>query len=218
MKRTLATWRTAAVGTALACGLLTAAPGHATTTPDGVASLGSITVSIDGQDESMAPLAQCDVDGQTTNSTPGDRIAGVASYGAGHSACTTDTTANTTTSTATGSRFELDALLPYGGPRIRLSSWQVTCSATTHGTNTGWSYSGLSGIPALPQQVPQNYTVPIHGSGGQLVADAIFNEVVLPDPNDGSITLNMLHVVLFPDGGPASGDIYVGQTACSPTF
>lgn len=217
--RTLATWRIAAVGTVLASGLVVAAtPGHATTTPDGVASLGAVNVVVDGQNDTLAPLAQCDVSGQTTDSTVGDGVGGVASYGTGNTSCTKDTTANTTTSTGSGTRFELDALLPYGGPRIRLSSYQVTCTATTKGTNASWSYSGLSGISGLPQQIPNNYTVPIHDSDGQLLANAIFNEAILPNPNDGSITLNMLHFVLFPDGGPASGDIYVGQTACSPTF
>jgi hypothetical protein len=47
--------------------------------------------------------------------------------------------------------------------------------------------------------------------------------VILPDPNDGSITLNMMHIQLFPNGVPSgsgtqlSGDVYVGSTSCSPT-
>jgi hypothetical protein len=46
--------------------------------------------------------------------------------------------------------------------------------------------------------------------------------ITVPNPNDGSITLNMIHFILFPQGTPPNttpltGDVYVGSTACSPT-
>jgi hypothetical protein len=62
----------------------------------------------------------------------------------------------------------------------------------------------------------------VKSDNGKLLANVILNEVILPDPNDGSITLNMMHIQLFPNGvpknsTPMSGDIYVGSTSCSPT-
>jgi hypothetical protein len=213
------TLRLGAVGAAIVAGLLAATPaGAATTPPDGIANLGSAAVTTNGQTDSISPLAPCDVDGQTTANSSGGAIAGTVSFGGGTTSCTRDTTANTTASTANGTRFQLDALVPYGGPRIRIASYQVSCTATTGGTSAGWSFSGLSGITGLPQQIPANYTMPITGSDGTHLADAIFDEVLLPNPNDGSIALNLLHIKLFPDGGPTTGDILVGSTACAPTF
>ena len=67
-----------------------------------------------------------------------------------------------------------------------------------------------------------DYTIPVKAANGHLLANVILSEVILPNPNDGSITLNMVHIILFPNGTPPgttsmSGDIYVGSTACSPT-
>lgn len=220
------TLRLGTVGAALVAGLLAAAPAGAATQaataaatpPDGIAALGSASVTTSGETGSISPLAPCDVNGPTSASSTGGSIPGSVSFGGGTTSCTRDTTANTTASTANGTRFELDALVPWGGPRIRVAGYQVSCTATTGGTSAGWSFSGLTGLTGLPQQIPTNYTVPITGSGGTHVADVIFDEVVLPNPNDGSIALNLMHIKLFPDGGPTTGDILVGSTACAPTF
>jgi hypothetical protein len=187
-------------------------------TQDGTASVGSATV-VDGDlVNTLTPLAGCTVHAPGSGSTAGAEIPDVVSFGNGTSSCTRNTSANTTTSTATGARFQLTALQPYGGPRIRLANYTVSCTATTDGTSAGWSFSGLAGLPDLPQQIPADYTVPITDADGQLLANVIFNETILPYPNDGGITLNLMHIVLFPDGGPLSGDIYVGSTSCAPTF
>ena len=186
-------------------------------TPDGVASIGSATISMAGSANQLTAVAQCNVDGQATNSTAGPSIAGVVSFGAGTTKCVKNVTRNTTMSTAVGTRFQLDALDQAGGPRIRLANYQVTCNATTRGTTASWQFSGLTGVGALPRNIPSNYTMWIRGSAGQIVARAIFNEVPLSHPNDGSITLNLLHIKLMPASG-LSGDVIVGATACSPTF
>lgn len=219
--RTTMVWKISAIGTVLAASLALATPSAmaAPATPDGVASLGNANiVEADGTSDSISPLAICDLNGQATDSSTGGSIDDMVSYGKGTTSCTKDTAANTTTATAKGSRFVLDALMPYGGPEIKLNGYQVTCTANTAGTNASWSFSGLTGLSGLPQQIPSNYTKPITGTGGKVVANAIVNEVILPDPNDGSITLNLIHFKLFPNGdGPISGDIYVGSTACTPT-
>lgn len=209
--------RIVTIGLALVAGLcLGAAPGQAAT-PDGTASLGAANVDItDAGPAVIDPLAPCDVDGQTSGSTAGGSIPRLVSFGSGTTSCTRDTTANTTHVTGSGSRFQLD-LTRYGGPRIRLASYQTFCSATTGGTNAGYSFSGLTGISGLPQPIPANYPVQVTATDGTVLATAIFNEIVVPDPNDGSSTLNMIHFT-FPAGGPVTGDIYVGSAACAPTF
>ena len=143
------------------------------------------------------------------------------SYGSATSSCAVDQAAHTSKSTASGTAFALTALQSYGGPQIKVANYQVTCTATTNGTNAAWQFSGLTGI-SVPQHVPNDFVVPVSSASGHLLANVILNEVILPNPNDGSITLNMIHVVLFPNGvppgtTPMSGDIYVGSTACSPT-
>jgi hypothetical protein len=185
---------------------------------DGIASVGSATIMAQGHANSLAAVAQCNVDSQPTNSAVGPSIAGVVTYGSGHSSCTRNVLANTTKSTATGTQFQLDALVAAGGPRIKVSNYQVTCRSTTAGTNVSWSFTGLTGLGNLPQNIPSRYTVPVYGYGGHLIAKAVFNDVSLSHPNNGGIALDMLHLELFPNGGgPYTGDVIVGTTACSPT-
>jgi hypothetical protein len=117
---------------------------------------------------------------------------------------------------AGGSRFQLD-LTRYGGPLIRLAGYQVSCAATTGGTMAGWSFAGLTGISGLPQRIPTNYSVAVKATDGTVLATAIFNEVILPNPNDGGITQNLIHIA-FRANGPITGNLYVGSTACVPTF
>jgi hypothetical protein len=208
----------AALATALTAAALLAVPAAATAA--GVASAGSATIVRDGVPLPVAPVGPCSLTGHQHGTSNGATEAGLVTYGPATSHCTLDTTAHTSTSTAKGTGFVLTALQDYGGPLIRVADYQVTCTATTGGTNASWSFGGLTGI-AVPQQIPRDYTVPVT-SNGTVLADVILNEVILPSPNDGSITLNLIHIVLFPQGTPPNatplrGDIYVGATACSPT-
>lgn len=185
-------------------------------TPDGVASIGSATIAMAGQADQLAAVAQCNVDTQPTSSASPSSITGVVSFGAGNTSCTRDLARNTTTSTATGTNFKLNALTQAGGPMLSITNFQVSCHATTAGTTASWRFSGMTGLGAMPRFVPDNYTRSIFSNTGQLLARAVFNEVTYPQPNDGSISLNMLHLKLFASSG-ATGDIIVGNTACSPT-
>jgi hypothetical protein len=216
-------FQSAIVGTFVLAGLLTgltpASAAHATAA--GVASAGSAGVVRNGNTVTVAPVGQCSLTGKKNGSSAGATKNGIVSYGSATSTCATDATAHTSNSTATGSAFTLSALTSYGGPTIKVASYQVTCSATTSGTNASWQFSGLTGV-TIPKQVPTDYTIPIKAANGKLLADVIMNEVILPSPNDGSITMNLIHIKLFPNGvpkntKPMSGDVYVGSTACSPT-
>jgi hypothetical protein len=208
-----------AVGATLA-GALTAAASPATVA--GTASAGSAHVVRNGHTFTVPAVGPCSLTSTPHGSSSGVTEVGIVNYGAASATCSTDQTAHTSKSVATGSNFALSALQSYGGPLIKITSYQVSCSATTGGTNAAWQFSGLTGL-TVPQQVPNNYTEPVKSASGTLLANVILNEVILPSPNDGSITLNMVHIILFPNGTPAgttplSGDIYVGSTACSPTI
>ncbi|MGQ0838503.1 hypothetical protein [Actinokineospora sp.] len=205
---------------AAAAGLLVGATPALAANPPGVAALGSASFVKGGVTTNVPMAAQCTVDGTTTATSTGITAAGVK-FGGGRSTCATtvvdpDTETTTTKSESLGERFELSALVSAGGPRLRIAGYRVTCAATQGGTNASWSFTGLTGIPALPTPLPANYVHQLKKSNGTVLATATFNELTLPVPNDGSIALAMLHIRFLPASGVA-GEVIVGATACSPT-
>ncbi len=201
-----------------ACGLLVgAAAANATAaTAAGTASLGSASVVIDGTNTTIDALAPCDLAHPGEFSTEGVTRDGVADFGKGSTSCATDTAHKKNTMSANGADFRLTALRAYGGPEIGFSSYQAGCAGATSQSSAQFSMGGYYGIQ-LPEKVPANYsvTVPGNGQGAKPLAKLTFGEVVPAPQQDGSITMNALHVQLFPDGGPASGDIYVGSVHCT---
>ncbi|WP_447005989.1 hypothetical protein ACRAKI_05675 [Saccharothrix isguenensis] len=211
--------RVGALTAALVLGLVAAPPAWAAN-PAGVASVGSAEFTKAGTLVSVPPLAPCAVDGTTSNQSEAVVRQGVR-FGAGTSTCTTAVVdeangTTTTTSEAIGTDFELSALLSAGGPRLRVANWKVTCTGTESGTHAGWSIGGLRGFPGLPQEIPPNYVHQVTTSDGTVLATATFGETVLPDPNDGSIAITMLHI-RFTEASTVTGEVRLGETACSPT-
>ncbi|UVS78332.1 hypothetical protein [Actinokineospora sp. UTMC 2448] len=197
----------------------TAAPALAAN-PAGVADTGSAAFGNDDIQVSIAPIAPCSVDGQTT-ADAGMRAAYGVKFTSGTSSCTrtvldADTSTTETLATAEGTGFELSALVPAGGPRIRIDKWRVACTGTQVGTNVTWSYEGMSGLSALPDPVPKNYVREIRKVDETLLATATFNAVTYSSPNDGSIAMSMLRIRFEPGSG-MTGEVLLGNTACSPT-
>jgi hypothetical protein len=187
------------------------------TASDGTASLGSTAFGRTNQSQILVgPMAPCDVHGTTSNSSGPIAKNGVT-FGGGTSSCTTTTAngAKTTKSVATGKNFDLTALVGGGGPRIRMASYSATCNGSSTGTNAGWAFGGLSGVTGLPAQIPSNYVYQVKKSNGTVLAEITFGEFIIPDPSDGSISLNALHI-RFKPGSSYTGDIILGSTACSP--
>jgi hypothetical protein len=212
--------RVGAVTAALVLGLVTAAPPASAANPAGVASVGSAEFTKAGTRVTVAPLAPCAVDGTTSNSSEAVSRTGVR-FGAGTSSCTTavvdpDNGTTTSTSEAVGTEFELSALMSAGGPRLRVAKWKVTCAGTVSGTNAGWAADGLQGFTGLPAQIPTNYVHEVKASDGTVLATATFGETTVPNPNDGSIAMTMLHL-RFTEASTLTGDVVLGATACSPT-
>lgn len=210
--------RVGAVAAALAIGA-TGTPALAAA-PAGVASAGSADFTKDGRHVVVPPHARCAVEGPTTASSPAVSASGIR-FGASESACTTtvvDAEHNTTTtkSEATGTGFELSALMSAGGPRLKVGKWKVTCDATDAGTTAGWSMGGLSGFAGLPEQIPNNHVHEVKNGNGTVLARVTFSEVVMPEPNDGSIALTLMHFRFTPESG-VSGTVKIGETACAPT-
>ena len=216
--RTLA-WRTGLATMLLVAGLGAGTQTALADTPAGVADLGSADFTKAGTTITVPTLAPCGVDSAASASSSAVRKTGLT-FGGGSTSCVTtvvnpETEETTTKSQATGTDFELSALVSAGGPRIRLHSYQVTCTATQTGTNASWTFAGLSGISGLPSPVPTNYTKAItKPNNGPVLANAVFN--ILQLPGDGSISMTMLRITFAPASG-ITGSVTLGNAACSPT-
>ncbi|MCG8918709.1 hypothetical protein L6E12_23285 [Actinokineospora sp. PR83] len=205
------------VAAALAVGVTAGAAPALAATPPGVASGGSAAFTRAGVRTTIPEVARCAVTGPTS-ATSGTITQGGVEFDGVTSTCTTTVvdpahSVTTTKSESTGDRFELSALIASGGPRIVITDYRVTCTATRDGSAVGWAVGGLAGVTGLPSPVPRDYVREIRGDGG-LLATATFNEVVLS--RGGGIALNMLHLRFQPGSG-MSGDVVVGATACAPT-
>ncbi|MEC3976561.1 hypothetical protein [Amycolatopsis sp. H20-H5] len=206
-------------GVVLMLGLgLTAPPAQAETAA-GVASLGSANFTRTGQNTtSIETQGGCSLSGPASSSA--DPVTGNGiTFGGGTSTCTTTVVdaanhVTTTKSEATGKDFDLSALVGRGGKRIRLKSYTVSCAATQTQTSASWTFGGMSGLTAPPSPTPANYVQPITRPDGTVVANAMFNEQIIP--GDGSVALNLLHLRFLPPSG-MTGDVVIGATACSPT-
>jgi hypothetical protein len=162
-------------------------------------------------------LARCEVGGVSTASTPGATGRGFVSFGAGNSSCTT-TTAGAAKVEVSGRRFSLEGLRAYGGPLIKIAKWSASCTTTESGSSSNISLSTVSGLQ-LPSTIPANHTIMIPGrlATDPPVAKIMINELLLPDPADGSMTVNLMHVWLFPEGvALAHGEVVVGTVHCAP--
>ncbi|ALG07164.1 choice-of-anchor P family protein [Kibdelosporangium phytohabitans] len=189
-------------------------------TGSGTASAGSADVVVEGKKRFVqAPLAQCLTSGGTIQNTSKPvRLRGVAEFGEGATKCTADPANGRITVEATGQRFELNALLEHGGPQIKLGNYLATCATTLNGSGARMQFSELSGMDA-PTELTPNYTVLIPGRSKEdpPLAKVVLNEIVVPSPPDGSITLNLMHVIFAPNGGgPVTGEIVVGGVYCPP--
>lgn len=196
-----------ATGLMLVAAPAQAAPGDAVATGNaGAVTIGQTTVP---------PIAPCATEGtpQATNNEVS--VPNVVTFSGSQSVCTIDDVGEIATATVTGGRFRFDALRQYEGPRIRLTSYTAKCNTTLTGSNASFQFAGLSGV-SVPAQIPPNHVVTIPGEPGKPKATVTFNETVVPDPPNGGMTVHLMHIRMFPQGGPTSGDAYVGTVHCSP--
>ncbi|MGH3877220.1 MAG: choice-of-anchor P family protein [Actinophytocola sp.] len=216
--------RTGVLGLAVA-GLLLSGVSPAQAVPEeGLASgsIGAVDATYDDTEIQMDPLAECDTDGgDGSANSPTYRVNGFIEFGPGSSTCAVDPQTGVAKADVKGKLFRLDALRSYGGPRIRMTNYTAKCSTTENGSSASFKIGGISGL-ALPAQLPPNHVVmvPGRGPGAPPLAKVTFNESIVPDPPDGSMTVNIMRVELFPQGTPdddaPSGEITVGTVSCSP--
>ncbi|MGH3761815.1 choice-of-anchor P family protein [Actinophytocola sp.] len=181
-------------------------------------SVGSVDATFDGAPLQVDPLAACDTAGSGSAVTSGDEVAGFYEFGPGSSTCTLDAS-GVASADVSGELFRLDVLRAFGGPRIRVTDYSVECGTTETGSSASWYIGGLSGI-RVPPELPSNHVVTIPGSGpgAPPLAEVTLNETIVPEPPDGSMTVNMMRIHLFPEGGndEVGGEIVVGSVSCAP--
>jgi hypothetical protein len=213
-------FRLASAAGLLSLGLLALAPVPAQAdTPVGHGSIGSAYAfsEVPPFDVDLGPLASCRVGGAPSASISGAQARNFVAYGSGRSDCTVDSTGQAKVEVS-GRRFRMDGLRHYGGPVIRISSFTTSCATVGNGSESNIKVTGLSGIH-VPNPIPANHIVTIPGAAAAdpPVARIIVNEVIEPDPPDGSLTINLMRVQLFPDGvALAHGEVVVGTVHCSP--
>ncbi len=210
-------------GAVVALTFATAGPALAAN-PPGQASAGSADFAKNDQTYKVEPLAVCDVNpdqaGTVTGASPAVSRPGLK-IGATTSTCET-TVVNeaefitTTRSTATGTGFELSALMAQGGPRLKIGEWSISCTADEQGTQAGWGLKQMSGWSGLPAQIPPGHVHEVKSGTGTVLAKAKFTESVFPVPNDGSLAMTLLKLTFEPSSG-YTGSITLGTAACSPT-
>ncbi|WP_332845864.1 choice-of-anchor P family protein [Amycolatopsis mongoliensis] len=197
--------------TTLAAPLLVAA---APVTSTGWASSGSVDVTIDNEHVVTGELAKCTVDGPYSARTQGGETGDVAVFGFGETGCGRSDAVSI--AQASGHRFETTVLKRYGGPALSVRTYSAKCATTATGSLGEVEVGTVGGI-TVPAQIPPNDRIVIPGGpAGTALATVILNETVTPQPPDGSLVTHALHIKLFPQGGPASGDIYLGTAACDP--
>lgn len=204
------TYRLLAVS-ALAVPLFGAA---APVTSTGWASAGSVDVTVDNEHIVTGELAKCSVDGPLSARTQGGATGDVAAFGLGESGCGRSGAASI--AQASGHRFTAGVLKRYGGPVITVRTYSVKCATNETGSGGEVTIGAVEGID-VPERIPPNHRIVIPGGpAGTALATVVLNETVTPQPPDGSMVTHAVHIELFPQGGPASGDLYLGTASCDP--
>jgi hypothetical protein len=190
--------------------LVAAAP----VTSTGWASTGSLDVLIGNEHVVTGELARCSVDGPRSARTTGGATGDFASFGIGSSGC--ERNGEASLAQGSGHRFETTVLERYGGPALTVRTFSAKCATSATGSGGEVSVGAVTGI-TVPGDIPPNERIVIPGGpAGTALATVVLNETVTPRPADGSLVTHAMHIELFPQGGPASGDIYLGTAACDP--
>jgi hypothetical protein len=182
-------------------------------------SVGSVDATYDDDSVQLDDLASCATDGVDSAASTPVVVRGFLEFGDGSSTCAMSGD-GVASADVDGRLFRLDVLRDYGGPRIRMTDYHAQCATTENGSTASFHLGGLSGM-SVPPSLPPNYvvTIPGPGPGAPPLAKVTLNETITPDPPDGSMTVNIMHIHLFPDGSPSGevgGEIVVGSVSCAP--
>lgn len=209
-----------ALGIAAALAALAVSPAGAEGVPVADGSVGAAHGMVGGEYLNIPPLAPCATGDEQHGSTDGASAEDFVSYGDGEATCSVDPETGSASVEVTAKDFRLDGLWHhYDGPIITASSMTAGCHTTETGSSSWIQVTNLSGIE-VPEDIPPNHEVIIPGASPDAppLASVTLNEVITPDPPDGSMTVNLLHVRLFPEGVAVdSADVVLGTVHCDPS-
>lgn len=181
----------------------------------GAGSIGAVDIAVGQQTAHQDPIAPCAVGSTADNRNDPVTVGTTTKFGLGTTSCKRNDD-GTVSVQVSGNRFETTILKQFGGPAITARTFKSGCNSTANGSNGSMELGAVTGF-TVPSSIPPNYTVTIPGANGAPpLADIVLNELVVPSPADGSLVTHAMHIKLFPQGGPASGDILVGTAACAP--
>lgn len=209
----------AVAAAAVLSGGLVLGPEAAARVPDVAlsAAAGYFALTTDGALVEKGRIAECRASGRRADEAPGARIGGTT-FGQAESQCLRGAD-GVATALGRGQGFETQVLRKFGGPTIRVGSYSARCDITAdHATTGAVRLDDVTGVALPGGDIPANHTVLVPGESGKPLARVVLNELVQPTPPDGSLTVRALHIHLFPDGGPAAGDIVAGSASCDPDF
>ncbi|WP_020670741.1 hypothetical protein [Amycolatopsis nigrescens] len=201
------------------CGGLTVLPGSAQAaefTPTAAGWVGEAELTVGGRQVHAAPIAPCETGGTLSNESRGTKVGSSTEYGRGTSTCARNSD-GTATALVTGQRFETRVLEQFGGPAIKVRTYSARCDTTQSGSRGSVELGNAEGI-TVPSSIPANYTqtIPGRAAGDPPMATVVINELITPSPPDGSLSTNAMRIKLFPEGGPAEGEIVLGAATCDP--
>jgi len=204
---------------AVVCGGLVVAPSAASAAPvtaTASGSAGSVDVTADGRHVVAETVAPCSADGPVKGGTLGGIYGNAAVFGNSETACA-QMSDGTAVGQARGRRFKTTILARYGGPEITVRTFVSRCTTTRTGSVGYIEIGDVTGF-TVPANIPANYTLTVPGVAPETkpMARIVLNELVTPSPPDGSLTTNTVHLTLFPEGGPAQGEIVLGTAKCAP--
>ncbi|HJQ46942.1 MAG TPA: hypothetical protein VJ870_11560 [Amycolatopsis sp.] len=204
------------VAAAMCLAVLPATAGADENTASGAGSIGAVDISVGSSGAHADPIAPC-----VAGTTPGNRtdpvtVGTTTKYGLGTTTCTRNDN-GTVSVQVSGQRFETSVLRRFGGPLITVRTFKAGCQTTQNGSSGSMELGNVTGF-TVPSNIPPNYTTTIPGrhAGDPPMAEIVLNELIVPNPADGSLVTNAVHIKLYPQGGPASGDILVGSATCAP--
>jgi len=203
--------RAGAVGLVLTGLFAAAAPASAAAVAMGTGTAGSVDMVLDEEPVTVEAVAPCQTGGVPSGDSGGVAVSGVVQYGESTSTCTLDPASGVASVEVSGEKFRLEEIESAGVPRLKITRFAARCQTTGTGSNASFQVTGLSGVD-VPEQIPPNYTVTFPG------ATLVINETIIPEPADGSLSMNVLHLRLNPTAAdPSGGDVVVGAVHCDPS-
>jgi len=210
-----ATTVAAAVLTGMAV-IVPAVPAQTAQGPVASGSVGSVRVTLDGAPTSLEPLASCVLGTTPQAAIQTVSLADVVSYGPATATCATEESGNVNVKVE-GQHFETSVLTRYGGPAIAIGKYTLECRTTGFGTSASMAIGGVTGFDVpIPVRRDFEVTIPSATAGDPPLAKLTLNELDATASSRAGRTAHAMRMTLFPEGGPASGEIVLGTTSCDP--